>query len=210
MYQFPDTTEEIRQGDIFIKLPKARVSMEDISVVDEMNNIKEVWWEQIATQGESFDLILPVTVVAGIVISQDCDAARTEDLTLAEILPFDKLEDIATLGPARFVQKLPRQTRLSQRWFYLPPDDRLGFSDRMCADLRSIIQVPREHLERRRQLRIGRLVRVAYEHFRERVSEFYRRYPYNEWYPFTALEYEEYLKKHSDACSYPWQVPSSA
>ncbi len=208
MYQFPAVTEDIRQGDLFVKLPKARVSMEDVSVIDEMNNVKAAWWESIASQGESYDLILPVTVVSGIVISQDCDAARTEEITFAEVVEFDKLESIGHLSAPKFIEKLPRHTRLSQRWFYLPPDERLGFSERMCADMRSIIQVPREQLEHRRQLRIGRLVRVAYEHFRERVSEYYRRYPYNEWYPFTAPEYEEYAKKHDDACSYPWQVSS--
>ena len=50
------------------------------------------------------------------------------------------------------------------------------------------LRVRRVELETLRDLRRGRLNFLADEHFRERIGEFFRRYPYDEWY---ALNREE-------------------
>jgi len=41
----------------------------------------------------------------------------------------------------------------------------------------------------------------------ERVAEFYRRYPYDEWYTLNAAELAAYRRDHPDADPYPWQAP---
>jgi len=82
------------------------------------------------------------------------------------------------------------------KWFYLPPDPTIGFMDRMAVDFLSTLRVSRGDLENARHLRRGRLNTVADEHFRERLAEFFRRYPYNEWYAFNKQEFEAYRTGH--------------
>ncbi len=70
------------------------------------------------------------------------------------------------------------------------------------------LRVPRAELEEVRYLRKGRLNNVADEHFRERIGEFFRRYPYDEWYPLDQDEMEAYIKEYPDIRPFPWQEAS--
>ncbi len=56
-----------------------------------------------------------------------------------------------------------------------------------------------------RTLRNGRLNRIADKHFRERIGEFFRRYPYDEWYPFNQDELNCYMNEYPDIKPFPWQ-----
>jgi len=80
----------------------------------------------------------------------------------------------------------------------------------MAVDFLSTLRIPREDLENLRHLRRGRLNSTADEHFRERVAEFFRRYAYNEWYPFSKDEFEAYKQGHPEEASiilpYPYQT----
>ncbi len=60
-------------------------------------------------------------------------------------------------------------------------------------------------LENLKDLRRGRLNKVADEHFRERIGEFYRRYPYDEWYPLDEQEMALYTKEYPGAKPFSWQ-----
>ena len=78
----------------------------------------------------------------------------------------------------------------------------------MGVDFESIFEVKREMLKKYiGKIRIGRLEdEVACPHFRERVAEFFRRYPYNEWYPLDKEEFLEYEKSQDEAIEkYEWQ-----
>jgi hypothetical protein len=70
--------------------------------------------------------------------------------------------------------------------------------------------LPRGELGDLRKLRKGRLNITAYEHFRERIAEFYRRYPYDEWYPLDKAEMETYKNEYPDATLFPWQEADKA
>ena len=87
------------------------------------------------------------------------------------------------------------------------PDPSFGFLDRKAADFRSVIRLPLEELRNLRQYRVGQLNMVATEHFRESLGQFYRRYPYNEWYPLTKEEAESYAqdKRLEPTDLYEWQ-----
>jgi len=67
--------------------------------------------------------------------------------------------------------------------------------------------VSRTYLEQNiLQLRLARLNQIAVEHFRERLSEYYRRYPYDEWYPLDKAEFEEYRRDKPEPTEpFPWQ-----
>jgi hypothetical protein len=56
---------------------------------------------------------------------------------------------------------------------------------------------------------MGRLKDMADEHFREKIAQYFRRYPYNEWYPLSQEEYKHYTindETRSDSPPYPWQI----
>ncbi len=206
IYEFPDQTAPIRQGDIFVGLPRVDLSLEEILLVDEGGE-RIAKWEELADHSNYLKIIVPVRPVASIVATQDCDAYNSRDITLCEIREFRDVERKSkdTRSPKKWKSILTQHARLNQKWFYLPPDEQLGFSDKMGVDFLVTLRVPREDLDNLRSLRRGRLNAVADEHFRERIGEFFRRYPYDEWYALDEEEMAAYSKEYRDAEPFPWQ-----
>jgi len=206
IYEFPDQTAPIRQGDIFIGLPRIDLSLEQVLLVDEEGE-RIAKWEELANQSEPVNIIVPVRPVASIVATQDCDAHRSRDITLCEIRDFRDVEGKSrdTKAAKSWKNILTQHARINQKWFYLPPSDQLGFSDKMAVDFLVTLRVPRVDLENLRSLRRGRLNATADEHFRERIGEFFRRYPYDEWYALDEQEMAEYTKEYPDAEPFHWQ-----
>lgn len=193
IYEFPEEMAPIRQGDIFKGIPRVDISLREMSIVNERNEPEAVAWEAIRSDRETITALVGLKSVWAIVITQDCDTIRSPDITLCEVKPFFEVVRVGPPTTAKaWVNLLRRQAMTNLKWFYLPPDERIGFPERMAADYLTTIRVPREDLEDRRYLRTGRLNSHADEHFRERLAEFFRRYPYNEWYPFNKDEFEAY------------------
>jgi hypothetical protein len=142
-----------------------------------------------------------------IVITQNCDAVRADDISLCEMGPlaevFPNAADWKTVGSA--VKNLTKEGVDHLRWFYLPPGPEIQYSERMAVDFRTVLRLPRPHLETMKDLRVGRLNETAYEHFREKLSQFFRRYAYNPWYPLNSDEFLVYLEKNEGAKPYDWQ-----
>jgi hypothetical protein len=107
--------------------------------------------------------------------------------------------------PKKWKNIITQQARINQKWFYLPPDEKVGFAQKMGVDFLVTLRVPRVDLETLRSLRKGRLNAIADEHFRERIAEFFRRYPYDEWYPLNKEELQAYVEEYPDAKPFPWQ-----
>lgn len=210
IYDYPSESEPILQGDIFVGLPRVDVSMRNLSIVDDSGPFQAAW-KDIAERNEVVTAILPIRPVAAIVATQDCDNARAQDITLCEIRPFVEVEGKAkdAKTPKAWFSIITQQARLNLKWFYLPPDVRIGFGDKLAVDFSMTIRVPREHLVELRTLRRGRLNALADEHFRERLAEFFRRYPYDEWYALNSEELAAYRTKYPDAAPFPWQDKSS-
>lgn len=129
------------------------------------------------------------------------------DITLCEIRSFRDVERKAaqTSSAKSWKNIITQHARINLKWFYLPPDAQMGFADKMAVDFTVTLRVPRTDLEDLRDLRKGRLNEVADEHFRERIGEFFRRYPYDEWYPLDRDELRVYLNEYPDAVPFPWQ-----
>ncbi len=206
IYEFPGPTVPIRQGDIFIGLPRIDLSLEQVLLMDEEGQ-RIAKWEELANQTGPFKIIVPARPVASIVATQDCDAYRARDITLCEIREFRDVERKSkdTKSAKSWKNILTQHARINQKWFYLPPSDQLEFSDKMAVDFLVTLRVPREDLEKLRSLRRGRLNAVADEHFRERIGEFFRRYPYDEWYALDEQEMSEYKKEYLDTEAFPRQ-----
>jgi hypothetical protein len=212
IYKEVDLAEPLSQGDIFLAVPSIRISLQDMICADEDGD-RIVRWEAIVAKGESPTCLFEAAPVPAIVVTPDCDALRSELITLAEIRTFAEVEGKAKSAnsPKAFMKIITQHARINQKWFYLPQDDtepfRRLFKGKMGVDFRATLSLPRTDLEKVRTLRIARLDTPAIEHFRERISEFYRRYPYDEWYPLDAAEFEKYIssQKQEEIDPYPWQ-----
>ncbi len=91
--------------------------------------------------------------------------------------------------------------------FFLASDERIGFSKKMAVDFTNTIGVQREGLEKFLANRKGRLNKIACEHFREKLSHFFHRYAWNEWYILNKEEiasHKEY-STYSPERLYDWQ-----
>lgn len=203
--------DAIRQGDIFCRIPQIDLDLHQLNQLQENGDIVDVSWMELVEKDESCEItgIVGIRAVWGIVITQDCDAVRSPDISLCEILNFRKIEGRAkdTKSPKSWASIITQQARLNQKWFYLPASKEIGFPDRMGADFRSVIRVGRQGLEAMRvKHRVARLNDIALAHFRERVGEFFRRYAYDEWYPLTKEELAEYAKNKPEPIeAFPWQ-----
>jgi hypothetical protein len=203
----------IRQGDIFRFIPKIELLLGSGNLPLLYENTekgnREIDWFQAAEAELDVITTLKVRSVTGIVISQDCDASRAVHVAFCEIKPFKAVNSDyqEVWGTPKFVEELIKHVRKSQKWFYLAEDNNIGFTNKMGVDFESVFQVNRAMLEAHiERLRVGRLDDdVACPHFRERVAEFFRRYPYNEWYPFNSKEVDAYEKlKKTSVDRYSW------
>lgn len=211
IYEYPDVNAPIRQGDIFVGLPRVETSLGRIAVLEADGSTTERDWREIALQEKEITALLGVRPVVAIVATQDCDATHGQDITLCEIRPFQLVERKAaqTTAPKKWKNILTQHARINQKWFYLPPDPRVGFRDKMAVDFMVTLRVPRGELEGLRDFRKGRLNPLADEHFRERIAEFFRRYPYDEWYPLNSEELDAYRQEYPDVQPFPWQQPAA-
>ena len=211
IYEVPEPAAPIRQGDIFEGVPRIDLSIAQLSILNEKNEPEIVAWEAIRRQAGPITAVTALRSVRAIVITQDCDTVRAPDISLCEIRPFFDVNKVSPPGNAkRWGDLLSRQAIANLKWFYLPPDPNVGFGERMAVDFLATLRVSRVELEAARHMRRGRLNATADEHFRERLSEFFRRYPYNEWYPFTKDEFAAYREARREEAElikpYPYQA----
>jgi len=211
IYEYPDEHAPLRQGDIFSPLPRVDLSLEQMVILDDPDLPREVSWEALAGRDQDIVAVVPLRPVAAIVATQDCDASRAPDITLCEIRPFREVERKSrqTSAAKKWVSIITQHARINLKWFYLPPDDRLGFTDKMGVDFMMTLRVQRIELEKLKRLRRGRLNQIAQEHFRERIAEFFRRYPYDEWYPLNPEEFQAYAKDYPEARPFAWQTQTA-
>ena len=209
IYVLPSEKKPIRQGDIFTDIPRVSVALSEMPMVIE-EDARIIPWATIANEGKTVKAILPVTPVYAIVATQDCDTVTSVEITLCEIQPFVEVEGKAKEMklPKKWQSIITQHARINQKWFYLPPDPRIGFTEKMGVDFRRTIRVPRMDLEDFKTHRKGSLNPLAKQHFRERIGQFFRRYAYNEWYSLEAEELEAYEKNRHCKVEprYPWQI----
>lgn len=211
IYDIPDPQAPIRQGDIFRQIPRVDLDPAQLLVVSDSAKQKtEVLdWLKIASRAARTPTLVTIRPVYAIVITQDCDAGRVEDISLCEVDRFDVVYPAGKDAkyPKRTMDLITKQSRVNLKWFYLPRDPRIEFEAPMAADFQSVLRVPRTYLEENiAALRLARLNQIADEHFRERLAEYFRRYPYDEWYPLDKAEFDEYRRSKPEPIQpFPWQ-----
>lgn len=208
IYESVNPVSPIRQGDIFCGLPRFDVSLNQMLFCDpETGQPVLKKWTDLKDENRPLSFLVSAQMVNAIVITQDCDAIRSRDITLCEIRRFSDVNKLAkdAKTPKTWLKMIVQQARLNLKWFYLPPSEIFGFKEKMGVDFMVTIRLPREELEQLTSLRPCRLNDIADEHFRERISEFFRRYPYDEWYSLNDDELEAYEKEHGEVQNFPWQ-----
>jgi hypothetical protein len=210
IYEIPSPNEPIQQGDIFRYIPRIDIDLEQLPVLNG-DDVSQSNWVELTRISSNAPVtsVVAIRPVTAIVITQDCDAVRVDDIALSEIVLFEQvMPDIKT---AKYPQKtwglITKHSRLNLRWFYLPLDQSVGFTQRMAVDFHSVLKTSRFFLESHiAQFRMARLKDMAVEHFREKLSEYYRRYPYDEWYPLDKMEFDDYRKNKDEPIDpFPWQ-----
>lgn len=209
IYEAVDHSAPIRQGDIFVRLPKTEISLQDLTILNDSDELVKTSWSDLADASDELEFVavLGIEAVTAIVITQDCDASRGKYISLCQISKFEEATNLTTpSSPDKWQSFIVKFCRTNPRFFYLPVDNNIGFKERMVTDFRDVIRLPLEDLRRLRTRRMCRLTRVASEHFRESIGQFYGRYPYNEWYPLTKEEFEAYAAKSQEEIqAYEWQ-----
>jgi len=207
IYERVQPEAPIRQGDILRNIPRLELSLSEIPVVDEEGS-RVASWQELLDEASEDDVtaVVKLKAVSGIVITQDCDAVRGKDLSLAMLDDFQIVTNSSPTTPKSWRKHITQHAKSNLRYFYLPPDADIGFDRPMAADFRTILRVPREEALTQGATRVGRLNTVAYEHFRESLAQFFRRYPYNEWYPLTKEQVEDYAQSCPEPVQlYDWQ-----
>lgn len=205
IYESVPAGEPIRQGDILGPVPVPIADLGELHLMME-EGVMRASWDEVGFQ-DHMVLVLPVESLLGIVATQDCDTLRTPFLSLFVVGSFRSVTKLSLpTKPKKWVSLITKQSREGASWFYLPPDDKIGFGDRMAIDFDRVFQVQREFVEQHAlRLRKGRLNEEAYQHFRECVAQYYRRYPYNEWYPLNKEEFQAYDADKGPVSPYDWQ-----
>jgi hypothetical protein len=217
IYEVVQPDDPIRQGDIFKGIPHIHYDPSSLLVVKDGDpiTVTEQNWLEMIESGEA-RVIARVVPTFAIVASQDCDTQRDNFIALFKI---KKIFDVAKAWNSTFpkdkspknqlewwVKQLTRQVQVENKWFYLPPDKNLELEERMAADFQTIIPVPLKFLtENKSKLRVGRLIPEADEHFREKIAQYFRRYPYDEWYPLSKEEFDVYKQAYEDSEPRDWQ-----
>jgi len=209
IYDQVDNLSPIKQGDIFMGVPRVDFSATDLTII-EQDECRQTTWNDTLADGsatEGLAAIIPIKAVMAIVISQNCDTARGEYISLCQIDKFSSVVGTTPSTPKKWASLIVKHSRYNLRYFYLPPDLSLGLGERMAADLRILLRVRRNDLEGMLENRIGRLNHRGKEYFRENISQYFRRYPYDEWYPLDKDEFEEYQKGSPEPVEgFPWQL----
>jgi len=187
----------IRQGDIFVDLPF--IDLEDFNALEASINLEDEpqrkTWTEIKNQ-DNIHLTVKAVPTSGIVISQDCDNVRKKFISFAKIDTLVNVLGKPTL-PANQNELLSLMIKTSPKrgysFYYLP--EGIGFTTKMAADFKTIFQLPRESLlNNLASMRKGTLNKIALEHFRQTLAQYFTRYAYNEWYSLNLTEYQAYYR----------------
>lgn len=218
IYEKVEADARIGQGDIFRSLPLARFDPNKLAIANPSGQLELGldWLDEVKNESANILSLVKLQPVSGIVITQDCDAARDDFVAFFQVKPFSDVVKSYPSKKDKWVKWITRHSRIESKWFYLPPDLTFGFDEMMAVDFQVMFSVPTDYLLKHIEaMRICRLRRsnlkegdnIAREHFREKVSSYFRRYAYDEWYPLTKEEFDIYTEDETRKGTPPfdWQ-----
>lgn len=144
IYEYPDVAALIRQGDIFVGLPRVEVSLGRIPVMEEDGSQTHRDWREIAALHEEVTAILPVRPSLRwwrhrIAMRRTPETSRY----VRSARSGKSSESQPKRLPPRSGRTSSPSTHINQKWFYLPPDERIGFTDKIAVNFMVTLRVPR-------------------------------------------------------------------
>ena len=108
IYEVPKPDEPIRQGDIFRYIPRIEFDLGKLPVMEGKEILSKDWIN--VSKINPITMIVAARPVEAIVINQNCDVVRTDDIALCEISTIDKVVPLSkdTKTP-RSWERLTRQ-----------------------------------------------------------------------------------------------------
>jgi hypothetical protein len=186
-------TEPIRQGDIFIGIPFCRFNLEKIPVFITSGNLAPLQWKDI--DSDEVKILASLERADGIVLTQDCDCLRSPSISFMKIVNWEK----SFQTDKNWMNAIIELSTKKLDSFYLPIDEKWDLNERKIVEFETVFQLDRSTIKTLRNLRKCRLNQEALEHFRWKVSHFFRRYSYDEYYALASSEMDEYEIKHSES-----------
>jgi hypothetical protein len=204
IYDFPQATESLLQGDILFPLPSTYVDVFRAPVIAASGEFEPQSWANI-DRNESV-VQARVKRSWGILATQDCDVSHSETLSFFEIVPLATLTNTRPSTPTAWMHLITKREKRSPAWFYLPPDNALGFVEPMGIDFKVVFQTAADSvISGSAALRKGRLKPVALDHFRSAISYFFTRYAYDDWYALTRDQLAAYMNEQGAVEPFDWQ-----
>lgn len=195
IYSAAEPAAPIQQGDIFVSVPRCDVDFARfLHLAEEDETEPRDWLELSPPPGTEVQAVVGFRAVPALVITPDCDAVRSDFLTLCEIVPLTSINpSFGTVKhPKNWVPLFQRQLVQSQNWFYLPELAELG-GKKMAVDFRQTIRIARLDAERfKPRLRTRHLSDLGRENLRHRLGEYIGGFASDEWYPFNQEEFATY------------------
>ncbi len=224
MKEFYTEVEEktdLEQGDIFSSLPfltlDSTLMNEVIPVSDSELSFREIdLKDYVETSDDSRNIVIKADIQPGIVITQNCDILRSDYVSFCAIRRYTDIEKTDTsTNQSRKIEFLTKTYANKTKYFYLPKSSAVGFSEKMAVDFSSIHQIKREVLTQLLQKRKCKLGEIPLEHFRSKISDYFKRFAYDGWYVLDKDEFQVYYddqKKRNTPPEelslinrYPWQ-----
>jgi len=208
-YETTSNTDEIGQGDIFLNIPRCiDIEFENVMIIENgKEKLTNIPWGEIIEKKMEVAAVLGVTPTPAIVATQKCDAQQNNYITLCEIVRLTQLKAFQNLSIKKKAKELVQKNREMPGIFYLAPNETIEFTEPMVVDFSSTIKLKREDLEKFKSNRKARLNDIAREHFREKLSHFFHRYAWNEWYILNKDEISQHklYSQFDKSKLYDWQ-----
>lgn len=210
IYEPVDVDLPLRQGDIFVSIALPEWSMTEVPRLKEDGSFEQIDLSAVNAPTDVHAVVL-LRMSTVIVVSQDCDCARGEYVSVAPVVGISTIipDGQEPKNPKRWASYISKSAKEKLRYFYLPPDGNRVIAVKSVADFRSVSRVRlADMLSVRARGRRMRLNEVASDHFKEQLAHFFRRYAYNEWYPMDRDEFAAYReeKKAEQIDPYGWQT----
>ncbi len=81
IYEFPDKSQPVKQGDIFYPLPLILLDLNKMAISSKSGTFEEANW-QIIKDKKDIVVNTPIRPVWGVVATQECDASRAPIISL--------------------------------------------------------------------------------------------------------------------------------
>jgi hypothetical protein len=210
--------DPLAQGDIFDNLIFFNIGSEKVSqaVTDGDDvRIKELELGSYVPDGSNTikNIIVDGIISKGIIISQNCDAFRTKYISFCQIKPLKEIDNEYN-QTKKTIDYLTRKYRCKEKYFYLPMAN-FTEEEKMAVDFSRIYQIERTSLEKMKEKRLIRLGEFPMSHFRKKLSNYFERFAYDEWYVLDKSEFDTYKEDRKKEISgeeenlikpYPWQA----